>query len=210
MSGVLVAGGAVAALFASTLAAQSVTAEPEVPSERITVSVNTVNGSGCPAGTAEVAPSPDNTAFTVTYSHYLAQAGDGSGPIDFRKNCQLNVSVDIPTGFTYAIYSADYRGYAYLKDGASGMAQASYYHQGSPSTASAKTEFDGPYNDNWQMTHTAEVGEIIWAPCGETRNLNINSELRVRSNAEGDTSFMAMDSTDGAVNTTFHLAWKEC
>ncbi|CAM5378677.1 hypothetical protein SALBM311S_06184 [Streptomyces alboniger] len=34
-----------------------------------------MNGSGCPQGTAAVAVSEDNTAFTVTYSDYLAQAG---------------------------------------------------------------------------------------------------------------------------------------
>src|SRR5690349_8784033 len=43
------------------------------PTDRIEIKVVKTNGSGCRAGSAEVAVSPDNTAFTVTYSTYLAQ-----------------------------------------------------------------------------------------------------------------------------------------
>jgi hypothetical protein len=48
------------------------------PTDHIVIDVVTVNGSGCPPGSAAVAVSPDNTAFTVTYSQYLAQVGVGS------------------------------------------------------------------------------------------------------------------------------------
>ncbi|GAA1809076.1 hypothetical protein GCM10009835_30230 [Planosporangium flavigriseum] len=107
---------------------------PEVPAARpppdkIVIDVVTVNGSGCPAGTAAVAVSPDNAAFTVTYSHYLAQVGVGAKPTDFRKNCQLNLAVHVPQGFTYAIAKADYRGFAHLENGATGLQRANYYFQ---------------------------------------------------------------------------------
>ncbi|KAF4408343.1 MULTISPECIES: DUF4360 domain-containing protein [Streptomyces] len=215
MSGVLLAGGAAAALFASTLAGSAMSVEPTstVPDEKIVVGVNTVNGSGCPAGTAAVAVSPDNTAFTVTYSDYLAQVGVGAQPTDSRKNCQLNLDVHVPGGFTYAIASVDYRGYAHLEKGASGLQKASYYHQGSPETASSTHEFKGPFSDNWQTTDSTDYGELVWAPCGVDRNVNINSELRVsggESNTKESTSFMTMDSTDGAVSTEYHIEWKKC
>ncbi|BBJ44582.1 hypothetical protein SSPO_073000 [Streptomyces antimycoticus] len=49
-------------------------------------------------------------------------------------------------------------------------------------------------------------------PCGQDRNFNVNTELRVSAgtSSSGSTSFMAMDSTDGGVSTIYHLAWKEC
>lgn len=75
----------------------------EPPDAQIVIDVITINGSGCPAGTAAVAVAPDNTAFTVTYSEYLAQVGVGARPIDARKNCQLALQVHVPEGFTYAI-----------------------------------------------------------------------------------------------------------
>ncbi|GAA2718731.1 MULTISPECIES: DUF4360 domain-containing protein [Streptomyces] len=210
----LLTAGAIAALLAtplSTNAPSSVITNP--PPDKIVIEVATVNGSGCPAGTAAVAVSPDNTAFTVTYSDYLAQVGVGSKPTDFRKNCQLSLNVHVPQGFTYAIASADYRGYAQLQGGAYGTEKASYYFQGSPVTTPSSHTFRGSYSDNWQATDSVPIASLVWAPCGELRNFNINTELRVNagtSDPSKTTSFMTMDSTDGSINTIYHLAWKEC
>ncbi len=157
--------------------------------------------------------SSDNTAFTVTYSDYLAQVGPGAAPIEFRKNCQLNLVVHVPHGFTYAIAQADYRGFAHLAKGARGFQQAGYYIQGTSPTSRIGHNFSGPYSDNWQTTDRKEVHELVFAPCGEERSVNINTELRVyegSSNADKNTSFMTMDSTDGSVNTKYHFAWKKC
>ncbi|MBZ4319186.1 DUF4360 domain-containing protein [Streptomyces huiliensis] len=209
----LVTTGAIAALFASAFGTQQPSVITNPPPDKIVIEIATVNGSGCPVGTAAVAVSPDNTAFTVTYSDYLAQVGVGSKPTDFRKNCQLNLIVHVPQGFTYAIASADYRGYAKLESGASGTEKASYYFQGSSQTTPSSHAFRGPYGDNWQATDSVPVGALVWAPCGERRNFNINTELRVNagtSDTSKTNSFMTMDSTDGAINTIYHLAWKEC
>jgi hypothetical protein len=183
------------------------------PPDKIVISVVTVNGSGCPAGTAAVAVSPDNTAFTVTYSHYLAQVGVGAKPTDIRKNCQLNLGVHVPQGFTYAIAEADYRGFAHLESGATGLERANYYFQGQSQTAYASHPFSGPLNDDWYTTDLVDVTALVFAPCGEKRNLNINTELRVaagKSDPTKTTSFMSMDSTDGSINTIYHFAWKKC
>jgi hypothetical protein len=213
MAGGLFLSGAVAALLTTALPAQS--SSPvfdDPPPDKIVIDVATVNGSGCPAGTAAVAVSPDNTAFTVTYSSYLAQAGGNSDPTAFRKNCQLNLVVHVPQGFTYAIASADYRGFLSLQPGASATQKASYYFQGSSSTVPRSHPFSGPYNDDWQATDSTDWAQLVWAPCGVLRNFNINTELRVNAgpSAPGEVSFMTMDSTDGDISTVYHLAWKEC
>ena len=213
MPGGLLLSGAVAALLTAALPAPA--SSPVVdnpPPDKIVIDVATVNGSGCPQGTAAVAVSPDNTAFTVTYSDYLAQAGGNSDPTASRKNCQLSLIVHVPQGFTYAIASADYRGYANLQPGASGVQRASYYFQGSSGTVYKNHNFTGALNDNWQATDTTDWAQLVWAPCGVQRNFNINTELRVSAgtSAPGSTSFMTMDSTDGDISTVYHLAWKEC
>lgn len=183
------------------------------PSEKITVDVVTVNGSGCPAGTTAVAVSPDNTAFTVTYSDYLAQVGVGAKATDMRKNCQLVLNVHIPSGFTFAIAQADYRGFAHLESGATGLEKANYYFQGSSSNSSASHQIPSPYDDNWQTTDITPVAELVFAPCGVQRYLNVNTELRVgagTSNTAATTSFISMDSTDGSVSTMYHFSWMKC
>ncbi|MDT0345161.1 DUF4360 domain-containing protein [Streptomyces litchfieldiae] len=211
-----IGGAVVATLFATTSPSSAHTAEPpyfvDAPTDRMVIEVVTVNGSGCPAGSAAIAVSEDNTAFTVTYSDYLAQVGPDASPTDFRKNCQLNLAVRVPQGFTYAIASVDYRGYAYLENGASATQKAQYYFQGSPETDEFSHTFAGAFDDNWQASDVTDIESLVWAPCGEIRNFNINTELRVNAgtSSPADTSFIAMDSTDGDVNTTYQVSWMEC
>lgn len=203
----------VAALMAtsSVVTPHSWTSPP--PPDKIVIDVATVNGSGCRSGTAAVAVAPDNTAFTVTYSEYTAQVGVGAKPIDFRKNCQLGLRVHVPQGFTYGVAEADYRGFAHLEKGATAMERASYYFQGNSPTAYVSHSLAGYFENDWENTDNTEIGAIVFKPCGEERDLNINTELRANagtSDPKKTTSFITMDSTDGSVTTTYHFSWKSC
>ncbi|MDF3289616.1 DUF4360 domain-containing protein [Streptomyces silvisoli] len=206
-------GGAAAALLAMPLSPSAAAHGLDSPPPgKIVIDLVNVNGSGCPAGTAAVAVSPDNTAFTVTYSDYMAQVGVGARPTDFRKNCQLGLDVHVPQGFTYAVAEADYRGYGHLENGASGLERANYYFQGMQQTSYIEHPFSGPMDDDWQTTDTTDVASLVYAPCGEERNFNINTELRVNAGTSdpNTTSFLSMDSTDGSITTVYHFAWKQC
>ncbi|GAB4000646.1 hypothetical protein GCM10029992_33230 [Glycomyces albus] len=72
----LVAGAV--ALMTATLggpAAQADAGLTGAPGGVITVDVVTVNGSGCPQGSADASVSGDNTSFAVTYERFQAEAG---------------------------------------------------------------------------------------------------------------------------------------
>lgn len=206
MSNVMAVGGVLAAaLFASTVATEPLA----IPAERITVSVETVNGSGCPAGTARVSAAADNTAFTVTYSDYYVLAGAGAKPTESRKNCQLSLRVQIPQGFTFAVSQVELQGFAYLQPGATGSQHSHYYFMGTSQTTSVSHEFTGPYSDHWRTSDRAAA--LVYAPCDQVRNLNVNTELRVDDGGSGrGTSLMVMDSTRGSVRSVYHLSWREC
>ncbi|MFC7528378.1 DUF4360 domain-containing protein [Actinoplanes sp. GCM10030250] len=182
------------------------------PPEDMIIKVVTANGSGCPKGTAEVTVSPDNKAFTVAYSQFVAQVGPEAKPTDFRKNCQLALDVHVPEGFTYAIAGADYRGYAGLEEGATGSETASYYFQGQRGTTRVRHDFQGYMAENWQRSDAVELTSTSFLPCGEKRHLNVNTELRVNAGTakSATTNFLTMDSSDGNLETVYHLSWMEC
>ena len=180
------------------------------PSDPITVDVVTVNGSGCPAGTAVVRPLADNTGFTIGYTSYVATAGGAVAPTDFRKNCQLSLLVHVPQGFTYAIARADYAGTARLAGGASGLQRANYYFQGSSVDTYSDHELSGPLYGRWSATDSTAVADLVYAPCGVDRILNVNTELRVDAGTSTLTSSLRMSSTSGSVNTVYHFSWQEC
>jgi hypothetical protein len=202
----------VGALLASLVlpAGQSPAALATAP-EHVKVDLVTASGSGCPAGTTQVAASPDREAFTVTYSDYIARAGGTVDPVQARKNCQLNVLVHVPNGFTYAVAKVDYRGYANLAKGATAIQRANYYFQGMPETAQTTHFFRGEFNDDWQRSDSVPTASWVWSPCGMSRNMNVNTELRVSPGpGNKSTSFITMDSTDGSFQTIYHLTWAQC
>lgn len=186
--------------------------ESLVPAGAVTVDVVSVNGSGCPAGTAQVRVAPDNSAFTVTYTDYVAWAGAGASVTDFRKNCQLGLRINVPQGFTYAIAQADYRGYAYLERGATALQRANYYFQGQSATTTVSHLFSGYMDADWQTTDEVDVAALVFKPCGADVNFNINTSLRVNAGTSDPraTNVMMMDSTDGSVSTVYRFAWKTC
>jgi Domain of unknown function (DUF4360) len=208
--------------IAAGLAALSMISSPTVvdtgtitdttpPPGHITIDVVTVNGSGCPDKTAAIAVSPDNTAFTITYSQYMAKV-QGTNDTDSRKNCQVNLNVHVPQGFTYAIAAADYRGFANLKTGASAQERANYYFQGSSQTAYITHKVYAPIVDDWQFRDEVGIAALVYKPCGVERYLNINTELRVNAGTSDPktTSFISMDSTDGSINTVYQFSWLRC
>jgi hypothetical protein len=205
---------AAAGLALAVVAAPAVSPATAPPSEKITLDIKTINGSGCPAGTADASAevAPDNSAFTVSYDNFVAKAGNGASPIDFRKNCQINVLVHVPQGFTFAIARVDYQGFAHLPAGSTGLEQANYYFSGQAATARIRHDFTGPFEGQWHTADVADVATLVFAPCGESRNLNINAELRVDAGtaAAGTTTFLEMDSEHASVRTIYQFAWKEC
>lgn len=208
----LATGATLLASLAATAAPVSAAPTP-TSTTAMTIDVVSANGSGCPWGTAAVTVSPDNKAFTVAYSEFTAQVGVGAKPTDFRKNCQLGLNVHVPQGYTYAIATTDYRGYARLERGASATQTAFYYFQGESQTSRSRHNFSGPIDGDWQRTDSVGVSSLSFLPCGEKRYLNVNTELRVSggwSNTKKSTSLITMDSTDGNLDTVYRVAWKKC
>ncbi|GAA4957448.1 DUF4360 domain-containing protein [Actinoplanes utahensis] len=209
----MTAGTALLGVLAMAAPAQAVPEHAPKPDKMMVIDVVSANGSGCPDGSADIQVSPDFTAFTVTYSKYTASVGPDASPLDFRKNCQMALDIKVPSGFTFAIASADYRGYASLRPGSYGQQMASYYFQGHSHTTRSRHDFKGPMEDSWQRNDKVGIASMSFLPCGERRFLNINTELRVNrgtSDTKKHTNFLSMDSTDAAINTLYRVEWKRC
>ncbi len=188
---------AAAALVALSALAPTTGAAEEAPVARVEVA--TINGSGCPAGDAEV--TPDGRTFTIGYHSFLARAGGGSSPVDTRKNCQVNIRVIVPAGYTYGLARTTYEGYAHLQEGATALNRVSTYLQGMSSTAIVNHPFTGPFSDDWTTYYRPDSTEIQWSPCDSPRNINVNAEVRVNpgSSDPDRLNFAIVESSRGVV-----------
>jgi hypothetical protein len=179
-----------------------------VPTAKVTLEVIAANGSGCTPGTASVSANSDNTGFRIKYGDFVAEAGGGAALADSRKNCQVGVLVTVPSGWTFAIAEANYRGRAKLASGATGLQRTNYYWQGSSENSSTDETFTGPLSTVWTTKDVAPV--LVYTPCGGAQVLNINTELRVDAGTSTSKSSMSMRSSDGDVDTLFNFSWAQC
>ena len=171
----------------------------------------TYAGSGCPAGTVGNNVSPDFQAFTLLFDQYQALAGPGVSFSQKRKNCQVNVSMDIASGWSYTLFTVDTRGYVSLQPGVRAMEQSSYYFQGQSLTGRQQTIVYGPTDRNYQATDQLTLENQVWSPCGAVRSLNINTEVRVdNSAAPNNQGMMTVDSIDGHFKLIYGLRWRRC
>lgn len=167
-------------------------------------------GSGCPAGSVAENVSPDKQAFTLLFDSYIAEVGPGISAREKRKNCQISVVLDFPQGWTFTIADIDYRGYASLERGVTGVQKASYYFQGDAKTGSLETYFRGPLDKDYHIRDTLGVSALVWHPCGAKRALNINSQIRLDQERRNAVGLLTTDSVDGVFTTVYNLKWKRC
>ena len=166
------------------------------------------NGTGCPLGTVSKNISLDRQAFTLAFSDYVAETGPGISRRDGYRNCIVSIDLYFPGGWQWAVTKFDYRGYASLDKSILGTQKTRYWFQGHPH-GEAESVIVGPYDDDYHFTDYVETH--TWSPCGATRALNINSDIRLnnRRNRWGS-GLMTLDSLDGSVSWEFGIAWRPC
>jgi hypothetical protein len=177
------------------------------------VRVRSINfaGSGCPAGSVATNVSPDRQAFTLLFDSYIAEVGQGVSPREKRKNCVVNVDLDFPSGWTYTFFTVDYRGYVDLASSMVGTQQTSYYFQGSSATARLASNISGPAARDYQIRDNLAITSLVWSPCGASRSLNMNTEVRIDNsrNPRGQ-GIMTLDSIDGQLKHIYGIRWRRC
>lgn len=184
-------------------------------SERIRASFAAVNGSGCPAGTVAVVPYPDNTGIILSYSSFYVQRGGDSTVIQGYQNCNLDIRLSVPPGFTFAVRRALYHGYAYVLPEATARLVAKYNFQGQPPTISSHLiNTRTPFDDNWTVIDEFNYANLSWAPCGRDVILTDAFELRVQpygpSGGPTDVSFVTANKSDHSIRTELNFAWARC
>lgn len=211
--------GTAAALALSLLLAPAAVAAGETPvgsvpppAGPLAVTIVSLEGSGCLAGTSMAAVSPGNDSITATFSNYLAAAGaDAPYPADRRKECRQALEFVAPEGMSYAVTGVSYRGYAHLAPGAVAAARGTFRFEGGPLRRDAEHTVVGPLEGGWEFTDVVDEADLSWQPCGERRPLVSDTELRVGPGTSdpASTSYVTADPEEGAF-LTYRLAWKRC
>lgn len=166
-------------------------------------------GTGCPAGSAAAALSPDASSLSMLFDRYVVEAGGTTGRDTDRKNCNIAVPVHVPQGLSVSIFKVDYRGFNSLPYGASSQFNVEYFFAGRRGPSYEK-RFYGQVADNYILSNSLQATSVIWSACGQDVILRVNSSMFVRTNGQRMQSMSTVDSADFDAGLVYHLAWRKC
>lgn len=166
-------------------------------------------GSGCPAGTASVNLSPDETELSILFDSYIVEAGGNTGKRLDRKSCNVSIPVTVPQGYSVAIFQVDYRGFNLVPRGGMSRFDAEYFWAGSRGIRQSRI-FSGPVQDNYTLTDMLAATTLVWTPCGAEVNLRANTSMTTQTNSFNQQAMSTVDSADISSGLVYHVQWRQC
>jgi hypothetical protein len=166
-------------------------------------------GTGCPAGSASVALSPDQKTLSILFDQYVVEAGGETGRVLDRKGCNIAIPVKVPQGYSISLFKVDYRGFNFLPRSAQSRFNVEYFFAGSRGP-SASRMFNGPVQDNYTFTNNLIAEALVWSACGANTNLRVNSSMMVRTNSSNQQAMSTVDSADVEAGIIYHVQWRRC
>lgn len=186
---------------------------PEVPEQARILSVRT-QGSGCEEAQTAVSLAPDLQALSVLFSDFHLELGPGTsapGERVVHKNCQIQIEIETPAGWSMAIQSVDYRGYAHLPAGAVAKHRFSYRTDGMPPAMLREAPLQGPLDQEYFYRLEQPLQERRHTPCGPPNiRLRLNTHMTLRSGRSPETALLSLDSADMNLHQDFQIEWKRC
>ncbi|KAL7752313.1 hypothetical protein RI367_002359 [Sorochytrium milnesiophthora] len=166
-------------------------------------------GSGCPQGTVAISESADKTTYTLSYDQFTASTGPGTRITDSRKACVVSVKLGVPQGFSFAVDTTDFRGFADIPRSVKAQQSARIYFGGQLNEVDAAVNLNGPFSNDYTVRYT--VNTLVWSPCGGDVIFNVNSQVRIDNSADRDAAaLLTTDSQDGKFSQIFGLSWRRC
>jgi hypothetical protein len=166
-------------------------------------------GTGCPQGSVGSSFANDRQSATLIFDSFVASSGPGVPVTESRKNCQIDVNLHVPQGFTFSTGTVDYRGYVQLPAGVSAEQKSVYYFQGEQAQNSSGTIFTGPVAKDYLASDKLPLTTFVPEECGAVRPVNINAQVRLTGNLS-QSSQITTDSIDGKITHILGLRWRRC
>jgi hypothetical protein len=153
---------------------------------------------------------PDRQIFTLIFDKYYATMGPGIGIEQNRKNCQINVALRFPKGWSFSVFSSQFRGYVQMDKGIHGQHVSTWYFSGQTQQVKIQSDFYGPADRDY-LTNDS-VGVTAWSPCGMSAMLNVNSQVRMfnEGGARDAYGLLTNDSQDNKFEHKLGIRWKSC
>ena len=199
----------------------------EFPGQEVSIQGFTYRGTGCKQGSVASNIATDGKAMTVLFSDYIVDTSPRDGR-PARKACDIDVKLKTPSGWSFAVFGVQVRGYASIEAGAVGVQQSASGFGSRPPQAIGRLKLDGAFDGDYENFTDMPLTAVEWSPCGQdrVRNFNLKTFITVRpkngfrdTDGDNDTGgsgqvfpkgMMTIDSLDGSLEHQYTIAWRRC
>ncbi len=202
----------VAGLFSAVIYSSGSFAQDTPDPSQVYIQRLTYAGAGCAAGTVAHNVASDAKAFTLLFDDFIAEAGPTVPSGKNKSACRVTVDLRFPNGWSYSVFTVDYRGFMSLDPNVSATQKSSYYFQAAPGAAKTfSSTYWGPVDQDYQLRDSIVVSDLNWSPCGRTRAMNIDTEISINNAlAPQSTGLITIDSIDGQLKQIYGIVWQRC
>jgi hypothetical protein len=179
---------------------------------QIRLGVPTYGGTGCPAGSASVSITDDQSILSVLFDSFVAQAPSPTGANFDRKSCNLRIPVSVGPGYQVALIAFDYRGFAAIPYGGRGSFEARYAYVGQLRPAIFRKNFAQGVADNYSLKNELISTSIDWSPCSTGRDLmmTVDANVLAVTNSRSDAANVSIDSVDVSAGLLYAVQLRRC
>ena len=169
-------------------------------------------GTGCPAGSASISLTSDQSILSVLFDSFVAQAPTPDGATLDRKSCNLRIPVRVGPGFQVALIAFDYRGFAAIPHGGRGQFQARYAYVGQARPAIFRKSFNVGVADNYSLKNELISTSIDWSPCstGSDLMMTVDANILAMTNSSRQTTNVSIDSVDVSAGLLYAVQLRRC
>jgi hypothetical protein len=178
---------------------------------QIRLGVPAYGGTGCPAGTASVSLTDDQSILSVLFDAFVAQAPLNGAQFD-RKSCNLRIPVSVGPGYQVALIAFDYRGFAAIPNGGRGQFEARYAYVGQARPAIFRKSFAAGRADNYSLKNELISTSIDWSPCSTGRDLmmTVDANILAVTNSQKQATNVSIDSVDVTAGMLYSIRLRRC
>lgn len=199
----------------------------EFPGQDVSIQSFNYRGTGCKQGTVASNVASDGKAMTLIFSDYIVDSSARDGR-PARKACDIDVKLKTPSGWSFAVFGVQIRGFASIEPGAVGVQQSASSFGARPPQAIGRVKLNGAFDGDYENFTDLPLTTVEWSPCGvdRIRNFNLKTFITVRPkngfrDNDGDNDnpnaghnlpqgMMTIDSLDGNLEHQYTIAWRRC
>ncbi|KAJ4333682.1 hypothetical protein N0V87_007438 [Didymella glomerata] len=139
---------------------------------------------------------------------FVATVGPKADITDSRKFCQLNLELSYSAGYSFAVYNAEYAGFADLDPGVTGTIKSNYYFSGETDQTSSATTLTGPARLSFKKQDGVDVA--VWSPCSGSALFNVDASVALTPLAGSASGVLGVAKESGRLSSNLYIAWKKC